>query len=102
MDCLDNLPNHCASNKCNWCRERRERKRRQSIDALIASTKPSTSYDYWNQKTAPSKDILNRPYRVRSCRSHDLAFKGVGIKWLHTRMAGHRKISRNRNNGELK
>lgn len=102
MDDLENLPNHCSNNKCNWCTERRNRRNKQSIDALIAAMKPSTRYDYWNTKIAPSKDILNRPYPTVTKLEHCLAFRGVGVRYLRERSSGHKKISTNRYNGEFK
>lgn len=50
------IPNHCASGHCNWCTERRARRRAAMLRDLIAAAKPSTTFDYWNRKIEPRRE----------------------------------------------
>lgn len=52
-DDLSNLPNHCASNHCGWCTERRERRIRQSIEA----SRPAVVGSIWDMKIGTG-DVL--------------------------------------------
>lgn len=57
----EDLPNHCARGNCAFCRERRARRRAQSIADSIACAKPSTTFDYWNRPIPPRKVGIEPP-----------------------------------------
>lgn len=53
MDDLTNLPNHCASNHCRYCTERRRRRALREWPAAVA--KPG---DHWERKIGHGIDVL--------------------------------------------
>lgn len=89
MDDLANLSNHCASNKCNFCTERRNRRRARSIADSIALAKPSTTFDYWNRLITSRYPDLG----LLVSQEQKLAFDGAGVRYLRERVdVNHRLV----------
>ena len=85
MATLENLPNHCTNNNCTWCKERRDRRRAQSIEQSKIGIPPT---DHWNRKINSFQDILG--YWPIKGIPGPLVFNGAAVRYLRERNYEHR------------